>query len=110
MVKQAKVNLVWQMILIFIPLGAIFAYYRINKLRKGLLLILLELAIVVTISIILGLVIGQMGLILSESEAITLGVLIEYPTYAIINVFFVYRWSKQWNDQIIRSQSTPESN
>jgi len=91
--------------LIFIPLGAILAFYRINKLRNGLLLILLELGIVVIISIIFGITIGLIGLELTESEAFSIGIAIEYPTYGIINVYFVRKWSKEWNKKIVKALS-----
>ncbi len=90
------------MVLIFIPFGAIWAFYRINKLRNGLLLILLELGIVVVISVILGITIGLIRLELTESEAFSIGIAIEYPTYGIINVYFVRKWSKEWNAKIVK--------
>ncbi len=105
MVEKKPVSLLWQTVLIFIPLGAVWAFYRINKLRNGLLLILLELGIVVVISIILGITIGLIGLELTESEAFSIGIAIEYPTYGIINVYFIRKWSKEWNSRIVKASN-----
>ena len=88
------------MILVLIPIVAYFAFYRINKLRKGLLLALLELGFVVVLSLYAGFLLSQLQVQLMESEALTMGVLIEYPTYAMLNIFFIRRWSLEWNQKI----------
>ncbi|MFB5597913.1 MAG: hypothetical protein ACE5RJ_02700 [Nitrosopumilaceae archaeon] len=97
MLKNKPVNPYWQMILVLIPIAAYFAFYRINKLRKGLLLALLELGFVVVLSLYAGFLLSALQVQLLESEALSIGVLIEYPTYAMLNVYFVRRWSIQWN-------------
>ena len=87
------------MILVLIPIAAYFAFYRINKLRKGLLLALLELGFVVVLSLYAGFLLSVLQVHLLESEALTMGVLIEYPVYAMLNIFFVRKWSFEWNQK-----------
>ena len=82
MVKQAPVSIGWQIAFMFIPYAWIIAFYRIEKLRMGLLLLLGAVGISVVIQMILPFPYG-FGLALAGSIALP--------------IYFIREWSIEWN-------------
>jgi len=81
-VKQASVSIGWQTALVIIPYGWIYGFYRIEKLRWGLVLVLITVATNITVQTVLP---WPFGLI------VALGVLVILP------IRFIRKWSREWN-------------
>lgn len=92
MVKQEPVSVGWQIVFVIIPYVWIYAFYRIEKLRIGLVLA-----------------------IISTGAGIGLQMLLPFPWglasswvfYIIIPIYFVVKWSREWNKKF--EQSSTES-
>ena len=84
MVKQAPVSIGWQTAFMFIPYVWIFAFYRIEKLRMGIVLLLIAFGISLTF---------QMFLPFPYGFVVALAVSIGLP------VHFIRKWSREWNNK-----------
>ncbi len=85
MVKQQPVNVGWQTFFMFIPFVDIWAFYRIEKLRLGLVII------IGTSGADLGL---RMMLPFPYGLSASIGMLI----FSIaIQIYFIRKWSMEWN-------------
>ncbi len=82
MVKQEPVSVGWQTVFMFIPYVWIYAFYRIEKLLLGIVLLLVALAISTAVQMLLPFPFGF---------GIALAVSIGLPVY------FIREWSREWN-------------
>ena len=82
MVKQEPVSVGWQTAFMFIPYVWIYAFYRIEKLLLGIVLLLVALAISTAVQMLLPFPFGF---------GIALAVSIGLPVY------FIREWSREWN-------------
>ena len=78
MVEQIRISVGWQMVFSIIPFVWVWAAYRIEKLRKALVIFVLS--------------------------AIAIGFFIPFP-FSIplvlgIHIYFMRRWSIGWNEQL----------
>ena len=110
LVKQESVNLNHQMIISVIPWIGLYAFYRIQKLRKYLLIMIT--ASIVGYSIILGVFFGtvfqsnnheEMRSIyqnfLEYSQSIPLNVA-SIAVAALVDIYLIRKWSKKWNERL----------
>jgi hypothetical protein len=85
MVEQKPVNVNWQTLFCIIPYVWIWAFYRIEKLRMG-----------IVIAVGAGL------------ASVALGMLIPFPygllgnlvISIVIPIYFIRKWSIEWNDRV----------
>ena len=85
MVKQEPVSVGWQTVFMFIPYVWIYAFYRIEKLRLGIALLLIALIISTGV---------QMLWPYPYGFGIGLAVSIGLPIY------FIRKWSREWNAEL----------
>jgi len=96
MVKQKSVSVAWQVVFMFIPFVSLWAFYRIQKLRLCLLIII---GIDIIAVIIIGITFGFTGSLMempdvSSYYTFTLPVSIAIQLLAI---YLVVKWSRDWN-------------
>jgi len=96
---KSTVSVNWQTLFIFIPIISLWALYRIKKLRRGL-------AIFIPVNIVISFIV-EFAMRLSErlqdsslsltSFMIGLGISI---VGIFIMIYFIRKWSKQWNENV----------
>lgn len=91
--KFKTVNLTVQMILLFIPLVNLWAWYRIKKIWYGIVLNILSPLI------LFGFFIIEIIITLENPNEVISGIIILTGLISqyIPNLYFMYRWSKKWN-------------
>ena len=82
MVKQAPVNVNVQTLFCFLPYVWIYAFYRIEKLRLGLIVMLITTASSIVFQIIL---------------PFPYGLVVALAIYIILPVPIIRKWSNEWN-------------
>lgn len=109
MVKQESVSVNWQTLFILIPIVNIWAVYRIEKLRKSLLTVIVFVAVVIPLDIslfpddfweddsenILNYSFGEFD----ERSVFDLGV--ELVALGI-SIVLIRKWSKKWNQKFLK--------
>jgi ABC-type Fe3+-siderophore transport system permease subunit len=114
LVKQEPVNVVAQMIMGLIPLVSIYAFYRIQKLRKILAIsILINITIsfaVLGISIMMATISDDpesledsMMIMMEILENIYLNIVL-FVVGIAINLYLMKKWATQWNEQFSESR------
>lgn len=91
MVKQSQVSVGWQIAFMFMPYVWIIAFYKIEKLRMGILLLLGAIGISIPLQMILPF---PYGFGLTLIGAITLP------------IYFIREWSIEWNNKFISSSES----
>ena len=84
-VEQKPVNVNWQTLFCILPYIWIFAFYRIEKLRMGIVIAIGTLAVSVTVSMLLPFPYGLFG-----NLVISIG----------IPIYFIRKWSREWNERV----------
>jgi len=84
MVQQKSVSIAWQMLFTVIPFVWIYAFYRIEKLIYGILLAIGTAAIISAIQMII---------------PHPYGAAITWPVSILIPIYFVRKWSIEWNSK-----------
>lgn len=121
MVERKTVNVNWQTLFVFIPFVDMWAVYRIEKLRWYLLIFAVGFGIIqffLSASIndsITGSIILQHNMMnfqqdskfdeLFNSEFFIVLVIVEIIEF-VARIYFIRRWSKDWNFKINRYFST----
>lgn len=109
MPAKGPVSILWQIIFTFIPVLDLYAFYRIKKLRKYFLYVIIPLFVItlgITFSFVL--VESQSSDFIFEDESMTSEneeflSLIFIPVeigFQILTIYFVYTWSKRWNERV----------
>lgn len=88
MVKQQPVNVNLQTLLCIIPYGWIYAFYRVEKLRHGLVLILISIACSVAIQMVLPWPYGLIGALVAS---------------IVIPIRSIRKLSNAWNKKFTKS-------
>jgi len=110
--EKKPVNVTWQIIMVFIPLAWIWAFYRIRKFWwQGVALYALGFAIGLLIGGMVGFLEGLYeisiyGDLLSEeiSEgAENFATAISFITASLVMVYFIRKWSIEWNEKLSSS-------
>ena len=106
MPAKGPVKIVWQIIFIFIPVLNLWAFYRIKKLRKFILIIWIP-EVVITMVIIAPIILASVEQSLTGSpmlyDQFVLETILLYfveTGFTILSIYLVYKWSKQWNRQL----------
>ena len=114
MPTEGKVSLIWQIIMVlFIPIAGIWAFYRIKKLQKGIL----YLAVPETVLVIL-LIVFMLSAMSDDGElfsfedvdesnldievtsiAISIIATIGGTGLSILAIYLIFKWSEEWNKQ-----------
>ena len=110
MVKQEPVNINHQMILSVIPWVGLYAFYRVQKLRRYLLIMIT--ASIIGYSIILGVLFGTMvqnnspeemrniyQTFMEYSQSLSLNATLIIIS-ALVDIYLIRRWSKKWNEKL----------
>jgi len=87
MAKKEPVSVGLQIILSILPYVWLYALYRIERLRIGLVLAAICTGIAIGIELLL---------------PFPLGLTSSWIFYIIIPIYFVIKWSKQWNKKFIQ--------
>ena len=85
MPKHEPVNIVLQIVLMFIPFVWIFAFWRIEKLVIGIVLLICTAILSVVVQMIL---------------PYPFGLYLSYPISFLVPIYFIWKWSNEWNDTI----------
>ena len=116
MPSKGPVKIVWQIIFIFIPIVDLWAFYRIKKLRKFLLMVWIPETVITTVIVIFiyGLIVAAAVFggpnILNDqtpsgkavNDELTKNSIILYIVetgFTILSIYLIYKWSKEWNKQ-----------
>jgi len=90
--KHVSIN--WQALFVFIPILGLYAYYRIHKLGRGLLVSLAVYFLTIFSVSFFSAIFAVIGL---ESD---FGAIISYILGMSIHVHFIRKWSREWNENI----------
>ena len=111
MPAKGPVKIVWQIIFIFIPVLDLWAFYRIKKLRRFALMVWIPETII-TMIIIIPIVAGDVDQILNgnpmqdnESILTTILLYVVETGFAILSIYLIYKWSKEWNRQFTNTSN-----
>ena len=115
MVSKGKVNILWQIIFVaIIPFGYIWAFYKIKKVKKMILYV--ELPTIALMLLMDGLLLFS-GFPITEEEVeiwepdpeffipIIVG-LIGFVVIMAFAIYFVYKWSIEWNQKFDNIKSS----
>lgn len=127
MVKQDPVNVKWQVVLTLLPLtsfniGGFYAAFRIKKLRKFVLLLIVTSIAFVIFDEVSGLSLDEADYFWPSDSifywlitydyifgpadmSIKLIWLVEDVVFISIIAFFINRWSTEWNEKIFENKS-----
>jgi len=98
-VKQEPVNVNWQSLYSLLPIVWIWAFYRIEKLRLALVILI---PASIGFSMLGGVLVGVVGAsnTLGEGAYLLLMLIpISYLPQAILAIYLIRKWSKQWNEK-----------
>ena len=112
MPAKGPVKIVWQIVFTLIPVLNIWAFYRIKKLRKYILIILIPVT-VISMIVIAPQVISEMeniqeGNLMNDDQSILTSI-IQYIVdvgFTILSIYLIYKWSKEWNKQFPNTGTT----
>ena len=112
MPAKGPVKIVWQVVFTLIPVLNIWAFYRIKKLRKYILIILIPVT-VISMIVIAPQVISEMeniqeGNLMNDDQSILTSI-IQYIVdvgFTILSIYLIYKWSKEWNKQFPNTGTT----
>jgi hypothetical protein len=117
MPSEGKVSLIWQIIMVlFIPIAGIWAFYRIKKLQKGILYLAIPESVLVVLLIVfmLGAMSDEGDLFSfedvdesnSDIEAISIAISIIATIggtgLSILAIYLIFKWSEEWNKQFMQ--------
>ena len=109
MPAKGPVSILWQIIFTFIPILDLYAFYRIKKLRKYFLFVIIPL-FAITLGITFSFVLAELQSsdfsfedesMSNENEEFLALIFIPVEIgFQILTIYFVYTWSKRWNEQV----------
>jgi len=96
MVKQKSVTVAWQVVFMFIPFVGLWAFYRIQKLRLCLLIII---GIDIIATIILVITFGFTGSLteLPDVSSYYMSSIVVSIAIQLLAIYLVVKWSRNWN-------------
>jgi hypothetical protein len=117
MPANGPVKIIWQIIFTFIPILDLWAFYRIKKLRRYFLFVVIPV-LVIMIVMIVGAIVSTLDsstfddptydpFMSEDPTMIAIGIVgqITGIGFHILAIYLVYTWSKQWNKQFQTSES-----
>ncbi len=116
MAAKGKVNIIWQIIFVaIVPFGYVWAFYKIEKVRKMILYVELpSIALVILLDVLL----ISSGLPMTEEEAeiftepspeFIAGLVVSVIGFSIIvsfAIYLIYKWSVKWNQKFDNIKSS----
>jgi len=112
MPAKGPVKIAWQIVFILIPVLNIWAFYRIKKLRKYILIVCIPVT-VITMLVIAPQVLSEMeniqeGNLMSDDQSIITNVILYIVDigFTILSIYLIYNWSKEWNKQFPSAGNT----
>ena len=117
MPAKGPVKIIWQIIFTFIPILDLWAFYRIKKLRRYFLFVvipILAIMIVMTVAAVMTTLDSSMfddptydPFMSDDPTILTISIVgqIVGIGFHILTIYLVYTWSKQWNNQFQTSSS-----
>ena len=109
MPAKGPVSILWQIIFTFIPILDLYTFYRIKKLRKYFLYVIIPL-FAITFGITFLFVLAELPSsdfsfedesMTSENEEFLSLIFVPVEIgFQILTIYFVYTWSKKWNGQV----------
>ena len=115
MVTSGKVSIIWQIIfVVIIPFGYVWAFYKIEKMRKMILYVELP---TIALMLLMDALILFSGFPLTEEEVeiwepdpeFFIPIIIGLVGFAVITsfaIYFVYKWSVEWNQKFDNIKSS----
>ena len=98
--KHSLVNIKWQVVFLFMPFVSIWAFYRIKKLGKGLLLALgldsLFFGIIFLMLMVASVSNNENGILVSN-VVFFIGVMFVWLGMIWLRIHYMLKWSRQWN-------------
>ena len=96
MVKQKSVTVAWQVVFMFIPFVNLWAFYRIQKLRLYLLIIIGSSIIA---GIIMGITFGFTGSLMEMPDVSSyyISSIVVSIAIQLLAIYLVVKWSRNWN-------------
>ena len=105
MPSKGPVKIVWQIIFIFVPVVDLWAFYRIKKFRKFVLMVWIP-EIVITMVVITPIILAEVEQTLNGNPMLgdqfimeTIVLYIVETGFTILSIYLIYKWSKEWNKQ-----------
>lgn len=96
MVKQKSVTVAWQVVFMFIPFVGLWAFYRIQKLRLSLLIIIgIDIIAVMIIARTFDFT-GSLTEIPDVSSYYISSIVVSIATQ-LLAIYLVVTWSRSWN-------------
>jgi len=112
MVEKEPVDLTRQTIFALIPYLNLYAIYRIQKLRRYLLIVILasvSSSIIGSVGMIVYAMLNSDSPDLVQNIELIMTSIRSLPAYVIyffggmlVNVYLVRKWSKKWNEQFVK--------
>lgn len=100
---EKKIDVIGQMILAVIPIivTPLYAFYRIKKFKKGVLVMIVEIAISLSISTVTGdLKWGSYLSLETGPFEITQGFVVASIVDILFPLYFVRKWTLEYNEKI----------
>jgi len=94
LVEHKPVNVNLQIIIVFIPFVWIWGFYRIEKLRRGLGLMFGIFVVVFVVAIAVQVITGTAA---SEFTNVTI---VFYLLRVLIGIYYMRKWSIEWNKKM----------
>jgi len=85
LVEQRPVSIGWQTVLMFVPYVWFYAFYRIEKLRRGIVICFISHGI---------------GILTLTILPPVYGVSLTFVFTFAITIYFIRKWSREWNDKL----------
>ena len=85
LVEQKPVNVNWQTLFCILPYIWIFAFYRIEKLRLG---------------IVIAFGAGFISVLGSMVFPFPYGLVVNWAILIVIPIYFIRKWSAEWNERV----------
>ena len=112
MPAQGKVSIVWQIIFVlFVPIAGMWAFYRIKKLQKMILYLVLPSLVLTVLPALLLIPFAydfedDLPNVDDISETFGLQIILLYVIIVVgsigltaFGIYLIFRWSEEWNSQ-----------
>jgi len=94
MEEKKSVNVNLQTVLIFLPFVWIWGFYRIEKLRRGLALMIVIIFAMLIFGVIMGVITGV------DTTEYTNLTWATYILSVLIGIYYMRKWSQEWNEKL----------
>lgn len=112
MPAKGPVKISWQIVFTLIPVLDFWAFYRIKKLRKYILIVSIPVTIISMViiapQVLSEIEKAQEGNLMSDDQSIITNVILYIVDigFTILSIYLIYTWSKEWNKQFPSAGNT----